>query len=137
LITAQSFSAMKTQQLHDEVVALEKARLDALDRNDIDAIAQMMSEDLVHVHATGMVENRAQYLDGLRALPRRTKRENLHIILCGDQAAVLTGNVVNSLTRPGQTTLEQTRLIVTLVARREEGIWRFVSFHACRTPATG
>src|SRR4051812_7200818 len=51
-----------TVMLRDEVLALEQARLDALNRNDLEAVAQLMSPDLVHVHATGAVEDLAQYL---------------------------------------------------------------------------
>ena len=125
---------MSSVTLHDEVRAIEHARLDALNRNDLEAVGRLMSADLVHVHATGAVENLAQYLAGLRALPRQSRREDMHILACGEQAAVITGHVVNTLTRAGQTVSEQTRLMVTLVARREPGGWRFVSFHACRAP---
>ena len=120
--------------LLDEVLALEQSRLDALNRHDIDSVGRLMSADLVHVHATGVVEDLAQYLAGLRALPRQSQREDLRVRPCGDQAAVVTGHVVNTLTRPGQATPEQSRLMVTLVARREVDAWRYVSFHACRAP---
>ena len=119
----------------EELFALEQARLDALNRNDVDSVGRLMAADLVHVHATGAVQDKAQFLAGLRALPRQCLREDLQVRACGADAAVLTGHVVNTLTRPGQDTPEQIRMMVTLVARRAEGAWRFVSFHACRAPA--
>ena len=123
--------------LFDEIQALEAARLAALNDNDLDSVGRLMSADLVHVHATGLVEDRAEYLAGLRKLPRRSRREDLHVRACGEQAAVVTGHVVNTLTRPGEAAPEQSRLMVTLVARREDGAWRYVSFHACRAPVDG
>ena len=114
------------------VLALEQARLDALDKGDLDAVRALMSERLVHIHATGVLEDRDQYIEGLRALPRKTRRESILVRMCGDGVAILTGVIVNTLTRPGESAPQDVRLVVTQVAQREDGVWRFVSFHACR-----
>ncbi|MES2534280.1 MAG: nuclear transport factor 2 family protein [Pseudomonadota bacterium] len=114
-----------------EVRLLEQTRLEKLAANDFDAVGQLMSEDLVHVHGTGKVEDKTAFLASLRLLPRRTERRSLHVRVFGD-VAVLTGEVVNTLTRPGQTAPESIPMMVTQVVRREAGCWRFVSFHASK-----
>lgn len=115
----------------EEVRALESARLSALAAHDVDAVAALMAEDLVHIHATGAVENKDRFIEHLRQQPRRTERRSLDIRIYGD-LAILTGEVVNILTRPGQTTPEEVPMVVTQVARKGASGWRFVSFHACR-----
>jgi len=124
---------MSVSDATKEVLALEQARLDALNKSDLDAVKELMSERLVHIHATGAVEDRNQYIDGLRRLPRKTRRDDdICVRLCGNDVAILTGVIVNTLTRAGESVPEDVRLVVTQVAQRESGIWRFVSFHACR-----
>lgn len=59
--------------------ALEQARLDALGRHDVDSIERLLAPDLVHVHATGLVENKAEFIAHLRALPRSTDRCTLQV----------------------------------------------------------
>lgn len=116
-----------------EVLALENARLAALAAHDVDAVANLMAEDLVHIHATGLVENKTLFIEHLRKQPRSTARRSLDIRVY-DDIAILTGEIVNTLTRPGKTEPEDVALAVTQVARKEADGWRFVSFHACRLP---
>jgi ketosteroid isomerase-like protein len=124
---------MSVSDATKEVLALEQARLDPLNKSDLDAVKELMSDRLVHIHATGAVEDRNQYIDGLRRLPRKTRRDDdICVRLCGNDVAILTGVIVNTLTRAGESAPQDVRLVVTQVAQRESGIWRFVSFHACR-----
>lgn len=115
----------------EEVRALEYARLAALSAHDVDAVAELMAEDLVHIHATGLIEDKAMFIAHLRKQPRRTERRSLDIRVYGE-VAILTGEVVNTLTRPGQAVPEDVPMAVTQVARKQAQGWRFVSFHACR-----
>ncbi|ABE36873.1 snoaL-like domain protein [Paraburkholderia xenovorans LB400] len=113
--------------------ALEQARLDALGRHDVDSIERLLAPDLVHVHATGLVENKAEFIAHLRALPRSTDRCTLQVRVFGD-VAVLTGKVVNTVVYPGRSEPESIPMFVTQVARLCSGEWLFVSFHATRLP---
>ena len=119
-----------------EIQALEATRLTALAANDVEAVGQLMAEDLVHIHATGAVQNKAQYLAQLAELPRTTQRTSLAIRTYGD-VAVLTGQVVNTLKRAPHLPAESTHMVVSQVAHRQAGRWTFVSFHSTRltTPA--
>ena len=119
-----------------EVQALEATRLTALAATDVEAVGQLMAEDLVHIHATGAVQNKAQYLAQLAELPRTTQRTSLTVRTYGD-VAVLTGQVVNILKRAPDLPSESSRMVVTQVAHRKAERWTFVSFHATRltTPA--
>ncbi|CAN5758246.1 hypothetical protein BH09PSE5_BH09PSE5_05690 [soil metagenome] len=114
-----------------QVRSLEQARIDALSRHDVETVSALMAEELVHIHVTGKVENKRDFIEHLRAQPRKTERLSLDVRVYGD-TAVMTGDVANTLTRPGQTTPEVVTMRVTQVAHRSAGSWKFVSFHACR-----
>ena len=119
-----------------EIQALEVTRLVALAENNVEAVGQLMADDLVHVHATGAVQNKAEYLAQLAELPRTTQRTSLSVRTYGE-VAVLTGQVVNTIKRAPHMPAESIPMAVTQVAHRQAGRWTFVSFHATRlsTPA--
>ena len=50
-------------RLEAELTAREAARRDALVASDLDALAELMTDDLVHVHTTGNVHDKAQLLN--------------------------------------------------------------------------
>lgn len=115
----------------DELLALEHARLEALDQQDVAAVGALMDPELIHIHATGRVDDLDAFLAGLRSLPRKTRRISLTIRIYGD-TAVLTGEVVTAVFRSAQTAPEEISMMVTQVARRREGRWVFWSFHASK-----
>ena len=117
-----------------ELQALEAARLAALAANDVEAVGQLMADDLVHIHATGVVQNKSQYLAQLADLPRLTQRTTLTVRTYGE-VAVLTGQVVNTIKRAQHLPAESVSMTVTQVAYRQSGRWMFVSFHAARIAA--
>jgi len=118
--------------IEDEVRALEAVRIDALQRNDIPAVAALMDDDLVHIHATGLTENLEQFLAGLRALPRSPQRNSLKVRVYGNDVAVLTGELANTVLRPGKTEPETMLVMTTQVAVRRKDGWKFVSFQASK-----
>ena len=67
-----------------------------------------------------------QYVDWVRETPRRHERHDLHVRCFGD-AAVIVGGLTNHINAAdGGTRVVQT--MVTQVAHREHGTWRFVAF---------
>jgi len=50
-----------------QVLAVEKARVDALDRGDLGAIERILADDVRYVHASGHVDSKESYLNGLRS----------------------------------------------------------------------
>jgi len=115
-----------------QLLALEASRLEALERNDVEAVLRLMWGDLVHVHATGKIDNIDAYNEGLRQLPRKTQRMTLQVKQLTDDVAILYGDVVNSVIRLGTTQPDIVPMTVTQVAVRRGGEWRFSLFHASR-----
>src|SRR5688500_6692839 len=83
-----------TRDATAELLALEEQRCDAINRQDWDTLAVMLSDDLVHVHANGLTQDKAVYMQHVSSRPRRTERSDLVVHLHGE-TAVMTGKLVN------------------------------------------
>ena len=109
-----------------EVIALEARRCEAIGSGELDALADTLADDYLHVLAPGRVVNKAQYIEMIRNGPRKPGRGSLHVRLYGD-AAVITGDLDNHIGAPAAT-----RRVIpaycTQVAVKRDGRWQFVSY---------
>lgn len=109
-----------------EVLELERRRCAAIGAGDLNALSDVLADDYIHVMGMGVIKDKASYIETIRNGPRTPERDNLHVRLYGD-TAVIVGDLLNRIGAPG----EPTRIIdtvVTQVAVRSAGRWRFVSF---------
>ena len=108
------------------VIALETRRCEAIGSSDLDALADTLGDDYLHVLAPGRAVNKAQYLEMIRNGPRKPGRGSLHVRMYGD-AAVITGDLDNHIGAP-----EAVRRVIpaycTQVAVKRDGRWQFVSY---------
>jgi Domain of unknown function (DUF4440) len=117
---------MTTQIEAAALLTLETRRAEAIGTGDLDALADVLAIDYVHVLAPGRVVDKAQYIELIRNAPRKPERGALHVRLYGD-AAVITGDLTNRIGAPGSAQ----RVIpayCTQVAVKAHGQWRFVSY---------
>lgn len=115
-----------------EVAELERRRCAALAARDMAALAALFTDDYVHCHASGRIDDRAAMVAHTEANPRTIEPRDPVIRVWGD-AAIITGETVNrSVGKDGQVALA--RMFTTQVARRIDGAWKFVSFQATRLP---
>lgn len=112
----------------DEILlSLEQQRQQALITADIPLLAALLDEALIHIHSTGMVHNKTQFLrhiermGGFVAITRPTPQ----IQLSGD-IAILTGETCNvvRLLESGETA--QRVGFSTLIWRRTAQGWRLL-----------
>jgi hypothetical protein len=106
---------------------LEERRNSAVGVGDLESLSSTLAEDYIHVWGGGDKMDKAGYLAAIAAGPRTHVRDNLKVRLYGD-SAVLTGDLLNTIRRPG----EDVRVVdafVTQVAVRQDGEWRFVTWH--------
>jgi uncharacterized protein (TIGR02246 family) len=112
------------------IAALEQRRQAALIAVDLAALDELFADDLIHVHSTGLMHDKAALL---RHIERKRgfvaiERGPLVIRIVGD-VAVMTGPLINTMRAPdgeGETTMHA---FVTQVLRRFETGWRFTHFH--------
>ena len=117
---------MTQQESNQEVLDAEEARCKATREGDLEALEQLLHEDYTHVTGTASVMNRQQYLDWVSATPRRHERHGLRVRCLGD-TAIVVGGLTNHLSEPGGGT-RVVEAVVTQVAHRDNGKWRFMAF---------
>jgi uncharacterized protein (TIGR02246 family) len=116
----------------------EGERREALVSDDMERLADLLTHDLVHVHATGSVHDKRQLLEHAGGFLQflEVERGPLLIRRIGDDAAVMTGTMTNIVRRRGHDERVEVRAYVTQVWVRRDDCWRITSFHAVRTPDT-
>jgi ketosteroid isomerase-like protein len=102
----------------------EQKRCEALMAGDIDALAGMLSEDLVHIHLTGQVDGKAEYLAGVRDEYRfgNVQRGPLNIRVWGD-TAIMVGLLNQQITVITSGVVRDIRAITTQSWHRIDGRW--------------
>ena len=116
----------------DEVLASQDARLRAMIDEDIDALSELLADDLHYSHTRGSVESKAQFLstvqsrriDYLAAKPR-----DVRVRLFGD-TAVITGLSDMSLIYRGEALDFTIRFLE--VSHRVGAHWQLVAWQSVR-----
>lgn len=119
------------QSVIDEVLAAEKARLEAIRTKDWDALDRILGDDLSYVHSdTGLYEDKAANLATLHASPRSYVRRDLRVRPYGD-VAVLTGEIDITIDAIENVSPEQHIFsFATQVWVQRDGRWQMVVFQA-------
>lgn len=126
---------MNNQTRIEEVLAAEQARREALVADDHARVAQLFADDLVYVHTTGLIHDKAQYL----AYARDTvaylaiERGELNVRVQGD-VAIMTGTQTNTLKKRSEDNAVRAEGFVTQVWTRGADGWQIASFHGSRLP---
>ena len=103
--------------------------------HDILALDMLLADDVVYVHSTGLAETKSEFLNGIREglyEYERVRPETQRIEQSGDLAMVYS--ILDFIGGARGKSHPPTRLITTLVWRREHGRWRMVVRQATRIP---
>ncbi len=78
------------------ILELERRRCQAVVNRDIGAFDSLLADDMLHIHGTGLTEDKAASLQGMasRVECKSSERYNLSVRFCGS-VAIATGNVTN------------------------------------------
>ena len=114
------------EQRTADLLRLDDLRCDMTNRGDVLGVGALLADDLIHIHASGHIQTKAEFLRDVAAAkrPRRTRGER-EVRHYGD-AAVMTG--------PQYITMgdRSTEVMVTQVWVFRSGGWQQASFHASR-----
>jgi len=133
--TASRVSA-KPVSAQDEVLAADKARMDALVAQDRATLKKILADDLVYCHSGGNVQTKEQYLAGLadgstRYYKVETNWNPPHVV---GKIGVLSGHVTFYV-RAGQT--DRTfHLQAASVYEKRDGRWQLILFQSTSLPAS-
>lgn len=119
-----------------EVLAAERSRRDALVADDMDALSLLISDDVTHVHTTGIVQDKAALLNHAGGFLRfiNIERHDLKVRAVDENLAIMTGGMTNTVARRGHDERVEVQAFVTQVWERREGRWQVINFHATRLP---
>ena len=75
----------------ETILALERRRCEALTSADVAALAEIVSDDLIHIHGNGHIDGKADYLAGVdsKYIFHRIERGDLDVRIYGDFAVVV------------------------------------------------
>lgn len=111
----------------EQLLALETRRCEAIGTGDLDALADVLADDYVHILAPGRSVTKTEYIEMIRTSPRRPKRGALLARIYGN-AAVLTGALENTIGAPGEAPRVIPAFCTQVAVRQPDGQWRFVSY---------
>lgn len=120
--------------VEQEVLAAEQARREAILADDMDALALLIADDVTHVHTTGVVQGKADLLHHVGGFLRfiDIERRNLKVRVIGQDHAVMTGEMTNTVARRGHDERVEVNAFVTQVWARRGGRWQAINFQATR-----
>ncbi len=124
---------VKNTDINTTIKHLEASRCQALLNADWLRLQTLLSDDLVHVHANGRVDDKASYLLGIREQVDFLKLERSDLVVSVyDAVAVVTGGIDQLLRVKADGSMVEFHGLATQVWVRHEDEWKQVSFHATR-----
>lgn len=122
--------------LADELIALEHERARALVSEDHDSLARLFAPELIYVHTTGLVQDKAQYQEYARTAVQylSVERGALQVRPLAEGVALMTGPQVNVLQkRSGGDAVRAEGFVTQLWVKGPAG-WQIAAFQGTRTP---
>ena len=119
----------------DEALASEDARYAAQMGDDFGAMQKLFGEDLVYIHSSAVVDNKATYTDSMKSgtVKYRVMRRSDVTVRTYGCIAIISGLGNFDVTVKGQDLAVEIRFH-SIWAKRDNGL-QFVSWEATRTPA--
>jgi ketosteroid isomerase-like protein len=110
-----------------EIREIESARQRALTAPDLDALDWILADDLIHVHSTGMVHDKAQFISHIQRMGgfRSIERGPLDIRVEGNMA-IVTGAAANGVRSPETGENIMLNGFSSLVFRKADRGWQVV-----------
>lgn len=109
----------------------EAARCKALVDGDLERLATLVSDELVHIHATGTVDDKAGYLNLVEnvLIFLHVKRQDYQVQVLGD-VAVASGRLLQSIEFRASGERREMDVVTTQVWVRRTNGWSQISFQA-------
>ena len=128
---AQSCAGTITE---DEATRAEDSRYAAQTANDFAAMDRLFGEDLVYIHSSAVVDNKATYIESMSSgnVKYRVMRRSEVKVRPFGCLAIISGNADFDVTVKGQDLSVQLRF-TSIWAKRPSGL-QFVSWQATRVP---
>jgi hypothetical protein len=119
----------------EEALASEDARYAAQTGDDFGALQKLLGDDLVYIHSSAVVDNKATYTDSMKSgtVKYRVMRRSDVTVRTYGCIAIISGLGNFDVTVKGQDLAVEIRFH-SIWAKRDNGL-QFISWEATRTPA--
>ncbi|RBP11375.1 uncharacterized protein DUF4440 [Roseiarcus fermentans] len=109
---------------------VERRRCKALMDGDVEALGSLLSDDLVHIHLTGKIDDKAGYLSGFKSkfIFKDVERGPLDIRVW-DECAVMIGRLTQTIVVRETGERHDIRAVTSQTWRRVEGRWLQTTCH--------
>jgi ketosteroid isomerase-like protein len=116
-----------------EIRGAEDARIASLLAGDCDKLASLLADDLVHVHANGLIDSKTSLLNSVSEKLDflKIERPELQIRMFGD-TAIVTGPLNQTMRIRGNGAVVEMQAVATQVWVKKSGTWQQNSYHASR-----
>lgn len=116
------------------VEALEDERIAAMCRQDAETLERVLSESMVYVHSSGLVDTKASFLGHVRNGPIQYKtfdRRSVEAYAAGDATVIIRGEAAVGVEFDGNPIDLDFRYLAVWVNR--DGTWRFEAWQSTST----
>ncbi|MDG1367314.1 MAG: nuclear transport factor 2 family protein [Acidimicrobiales bacterium] len=116
------------------VMALEDARVAALCEQDADTLDRLLSDSMVYVHSTGLLDTKQSFLDHVRHGPIQYKsfeRSNVEAHAAGNETVIVRGVAAAGIEFDGKPIDLNFRYLAVWV--QHGGAWRFEAWQSSNT----
>lgn len=114
---------------------LENRRLGLMIDADVNAFAQLLSDEVIYVHSSGFADDKISYVKKFREgvfIYHRGVSQLKTVSALGDDGFMATGTVQIDATVGGE--LRQIRALFLVVWRKESGTWRLLGHQTTSLP---
>jgi ketosteroid isomerase-like protein len=120
-----------TSQVHD----LEDRRYAAMLGPDLDALEELLSDDVIYTHSNASVDSKASYLETLRTgtLVYHSLDHITDAVVTRPGVAIVSGTMSGSIRMNGAEKTLNSRVVAVWIA--EDGRWRLAAFQPTPIPA--
>jgi ketosteroid isomerase-like protein len=116
----------------DEVVSAEQERCRLVNAGEWDALASLLADELTFVHSVGLVEGKAQWIEGLKKSPRYFFRDGVKVRIFGD-VALTTGGLVHVFLDDAGAPRSVLPVAILQVWIKRDGGWKLLANQHTRT----
>lgn len=137
--TAVGMAAQSQRAAEKQVMAVEQARTEALDRSDVAALDRIMADDVTYVHASGKVDTKASYLGAIRSGQLHYiswQAKNLQVRVEGESAVINGEYSVHVKDSRMQADPFNINIFILTVYARRHGQWQQIAWQSTRDPAS-
>lgn len=124
---------MDIRQAEKEVLGRERHRISALLSGDAAALSHLLSDDLIHIHATGVVDDKPTFLHNIAKVYKfeALERSDIDVHMMGEMI-LLTGFVKQEVVVLETGQRHHVEAMVSQLWRHENDVWRQCFFQSSR-----